>query len=319
MRQRNNRVDLSALVLVTAAILLGALFAFGQRALDPATVNSDSIAPVFSSETRLVALNVTVIDKNGHPVPDLPKSAFQIFENNVSQPMDTFNHEDVPVSLALVIDSSGSMRGKQPGVVAAAIALVQDSNPQDESFVVDFNDQSYMDVDFTSDIATLRKGLDGIKARGGTAMRDAIQMSIDHLHNKAKRDKKAVIVITDGNDNASVTPLDRLLKTAQQEGAPIYAIGLLNEEDRSEAASARKALKLLTEGTGGQVFYPKEVSEVDAIAHEVAHEIRNQYSIAYTPLNAKLDGTFRAIRVTVKGPGNPVVRTRNGYWAAPSR
>jgi Ca-activated chloride channel family protein len=300
-----------ALALAAPVLLLGGVLAFGQGAVDS--------PPVFSSETRIVALNVTVTDKNGHPVADLPKSAFQVFENNVPQPIGTFKHEDVPVSLALVIDSSGSMRIKQQGVAAAALALVQDSNPRDESFVVDFNDQAYMDVDFTSDIGVLRKGLNGIKAQGGTAMRDAIRMSIDHLHEKAKRDKKAVIVITDGNDNASEMPLDRLVKGAQQEGALIYAIGLLNEEERSDIASAKRALKQLTESTGGQVFYPKEVGEVDAIAHEVAHEIRNQYSIAYTPLNTKLDGTFRAIKVTVKGPGGPMARTRNGYWATPSR
>jgi Ca-activated chloride channel family protein len=323
LRRRSKRASGAALALAGMATFLGALLAFGQVGLGPMAPGQNTQPPasgdtIFSSETRLVPLNVTVTDKNGHPVTDLPESAFQVFENNIAQPIRVFKHEDVPVSLALVIDSSGSMRSKQQAVAAAAVALVQDSNPQDESFVVDFNDQAYLDVDFTSDVAALRKALNGIKAQGGTAMRDAIRMSIGHLNDKAARDKKAVIVITDGNDNASSIKLDSLVRIAQQDSTLIYAIGLLNDEDRSEAAIAKRALRQLVESTGGLVFYPRDVGEVDGIAHEVAHDIRNQYSIAYTPKNEKLDGTFRAIKVAVKAPGNPMARTRTGYWATPS-
>jgi VWFA-related protein len=144
-------------------------------------------------------------------------------------------------------------------------------------------------------------------------------MSIDHLHDKAKRDKKVIIVVTDGNDNASMVTLESLVKLAQQDGTLIYAIGLLGEEDKAEAAKAKRALKSLVEATGGQVFYPKDVSEVDPIAHQVAHDIRSQYSIWYAPLNENLDGLYRSIRVTVKASGSPIARTRLGYWATPSR
>ena len=288
---------------------------FGQAGSAP----SDSTEPIFSSETRRVPLNVTVTDKSDHLVTNLQQSAFQVFENNVLQPIKFFTREDVPVSMALVIDNSGSMRSKRQGVEAAALALVKDSNPQDEAFVVNFNDEAYLDVDFTSDTQILQTGLERIDSKGGTAMRDAIRMSIDHLHDKAKRDKKVVIVITDGNDNASMVTLDSLVKVAQQDGSLVYAIGLLGEEDKAEAAKAKRALKLLVDSTGGQVFYPKDVSEVEPIAHQVAHDIRNQYSIVYAPLNEALDGTFRAVKVVVKGSGNPVARTRMGYWATPSR
>lgn len=274
---------------------------------------------IFSSETRYVPLNVTVTDKSDHLVMNLQESAFQIFENNVVQPIKIFKHEDVPVSMGLVIDNSGSMRSKRAGVEAAAVTLVKDSNPQDESFVVNFNDEPYLDQDFTSDIAVLQKGLERIDSKGGTAMRDAIRVSIDHLHDKAKRDKKVVIVITDGNDNASMVTLESLVKLAQQDGTLIYVIGLLGEEDKSEAAKAKRAIKSLVDATGGQVFYPKDVSEVEPIAHQVAHDIRNQYSIWYAPLNENLDGLFRSIKVVVKAPGNPVARTRLGYWATSSR
>ncbi len=294
------------------------LSAAGSRPL-LAQTPAETAEPIFSTETRQVPLNVTVTDKNDHLVLNLQESAFQIFENNVLQPIKFFRHEDVPVSLALVIDNSGSMRSKRQGVEAAALALVKDSNPQDESIVVNFNDEAYLDADFTSDIKVLQSGLERIDSKGGTAMRDAIRMSIDHLHDKAKRDKKVVIVITDGNDNASMVTLDSLVKLAQQDDALIYAIGLLGEEDKSEAAKAKRALKLLVESTGGQVFYPKDVSEVEPIAHQVAHDIRNQYSILYSPVNEKLDGSFRAVKVVVKAPGNPVARTRMGYYATPSR
>jgi Ca-activated chloride channel homolog len=266
-----------------------------------------------------VPLNVTVTDKSDHLVTNLTESEFQVFENNVVQPIKVFKHEDVPVSMGLVIDNSGSMRSKRAGVEAATLALVKDSNPQDESFVVNFNDEAFLDVDFTGNIDVLQSGLARIDAKGGTAMRDAIRMSIDHLHDKAKQDKKVIIIVTDGNDNASMVTLESLVRLAQQDGTLIYAIGLLGEEDKSEANKAKKALKQLVEATGGQVFYPDKVSDVEPIAHQVAHDIRNQYSIWYAPLNDKLDNTFRAIKVVVKASGNPVARTRLGYWATPSR
>jgi len=281
--------------------------------------NEQGGVAIFSSDARYVPLNVTVTDKNDHLVTNLTESAFQVLENGVPQPIKIFKHEDVPVSMGLVIDNSGSMRLRRAGVEAAALALVKDSNPEDETFVVNFNDEPFLDQDFTSDIALLQKGLDRIDAKGGTAMRDAIRVSIDHLHDKAKHDKKVIVVVTDGNDNASMVTLESLTKLAQQDGTLIYAIGLLADEDKSEANKAKKALKTLVEATGGLVFYPKEVSEVEAIAHEVAHDIRNQYSIWYAPLNDKLDNTFRQIKVNVKAPGNPIARTRAGYYATDSR
>jgi VWFA-related protein len=283
----------------------------------PAT--ADQGVAMFSSDARYVPLNVTVTDKNDHLVTNLTESAFTVLENGVPQPIKIFKHEDVPVSMGLVIDNSGSMRTRRAGVEAAALTLVKDSNPDDETFVVNFNDEPFLDQDFTSDISTLQKGLSRIDAKGGTAMRDAIRVSIDHLHDKAKHDKKVIVVVTDGNDNASMVTLDSLTKLAQQDGTLIYAIGLLSDEDKSEANKAKKALKSLVDATGGLVFLPKEVSDVEPIAHEVAHDIRNQYSIWYAPANEKLDGTYRAIKVTVKASGNPVARTRAGYYATDSR
>ena len=233
----------------------------------------------------------------------------------MAQPIKLFKREDVPVSLGLIIDNSGSMREKRTGVESAALALVKDSNQQDEVFIINFNDEVYMDSDFTSDVQKMEQALTKIDSRGGTAMRDAIRLSVEHLKEGAKRDKKVILVVTDGNDNASVVSLEALTRLAQQDDVLIYAIALLTDEDKREAKKAQRALQILTESTGGQVFYPKEVSEVDRIAHQVARDIRNQYTIGYTPSNLALDGTYRQIKVTVKAVGNPVARTRSGYYA----
>jgi len=310
MRRRNNSIKI--FTFAGAAVMLVPFLISGQQS-KPET--PDSGEAVFSSETRLVPLNVTVTDKNSHLVTNLQKSAFQVFENGAAQEIKLFKREDVPVSLGLIIDNSGSMREKRTGVESSALALVKDSNPQDEVFIINFNDEVYLDTDFTSDVQKMEQGLTKIDSRGGTAMRDAIRLSVEHLKKGAKRDKKVILVVTDGNDNASVVSLETLTRLAQQDDVQIYAIGLLSDEDRREAKKAKRALDLLVESTGGQVFYPKDVSEVDRIAHEVAHNIRNQYTIAYTPSNTALDGTYRQIKVAVKAPGNPVARTRSGYYA----
>ena len=295
--------------------MLAPLFMSGQQNKPAPAPAPDAEDTVFSSDTRLVPLNVTVTDKSGRLVTNLPQSAFQVFEDGVQQQIKLFKREDVPVSLGLVIDNSGSMREKRQGVESAALALVKDSNSQDEVFIINFNDDVYLDTDFTSDVLKMEQGLTKIDSRGGTAMREAIKLSAEHLKEKARRDKKVILVVTDGNDNASQISLDSLTRLAQQDDVLIYAIALLTDEDKREAKKAQRALQLLTESTGGTVFYPKDVSEVDRIAHQVARDIRNQYTIAYTPSNPALDGTYRQIKVAVKAPGNPIARTRSGYYA----
>jgi VWFA-related protein len=270
----------------------------------------------FRSDTRLVVLHASVADKHGKLLTNLKESAFKVFENGQPQQLKIFRREDVPVSLGLVIDDSGSMMTKRARVEAAALALVRESNPQDEVFIVNFNDDHYLDVPFTGDIRKMEQGIAKIDSRGGTAMRDAISASLDYMRENAKKDKKVLLIITDGNDNASNTSLEKVVGRANQMETVIYAIGLFTEEEKHEAAKARRALNELTSTTGGLAFYPKEVSEVQSIASEIAHDIRSQYTIAYSP-TAPDDGSYRQIKVTVDGPGKPVVRTRSGYYATP--
>jgi len=268
----------------------------------------------FTSDTSLVTLNVSVLDRNGKPVNNLPRSAFKVFEDNVEQPLKNFAREDVPVSMGILVDNSGSMREKRTRVSAAAIALVKASNPGDEEFIVDFNDDIWFDQPFTSDITKLQAALQKINPRGGTAMRNAINQSIDYLKTDAHLDKKVLVVVTDGNDNSSAEiTLDQLVRKVQGTDILIYSIGLLNEEEPSEAKNAQKALKALAEASGGYAYYPKDLAEVESITPQIAHEIRNQYTLGYTPLNLNMDGKFRTLRVEVKGFGK--VRAKNGYYA----
>lgn len=316
-----NKRILSLILLVAVALI-----ARQQNVTAPATPKAapqtEDSGAIFHADTRIVVCPTTVVDKAGHLVTDLPKSAFTVYENKVQQQF-TIKREDVPVSLGLIIDNSGSMRDKRKKVEAAAEDLVKASNKDDEEFVVNFNDTPYLDLphekEFTNDIEELREALARIDARGGTAMRDALNVSIVHLKEKAHRDKKVLVVITDGVDNSSIISLEALVKEAQQSGVLIYAIGLLSEEDHRDATRAKRELQTLTEATGGAPFFPKDLTEVDHIADEVARDIRNQYTIAYSPSNPALDGSFREIKITVNAPGHPTVRTRSGYYATPDQ
>jgi Ca-activated chloride channel homolog len=269
----------------------------------------------FRAEARLVVLHATVIDKDGKLVTNLPREAFRAYEDGKQQQLKVFRREDVPVSMGIIIDNSASMKNKREKVETAAQSLVSASNPQDEVFLINFDDGVYRDVDFTSDPRKLAQGLGKFDCKGGTAVRDALMNGIRYAKAKGKHDKKVLIVVTDGDDNMSEATLDQVVREAQQREILVYAIALLSEEEHDAAKRARQALDAITRATGGHVWYPKDVSEVSRIALQVAHDIRNQYILAYTSSNTALDGGFRQIRVSASGPDRPVVRTRTGYYA----
>jgi len=303
--------------LAAALLLLAPAVPSYAQVARPTQDQGDEPVAVFRSGTELVDLPVSVLDKNGKLIPDIPQSAFKVYENNIEQPIQSFRRDDIPVSIGIIIDSSGSMRDKRASVAAAALALVTNSNPQDEEFIVNFNDDAYLDQPFTSDIHLLEKALDRIDSHGGTSMREAISTSIDYMNQAATRSKKVLLVVTDGNDNnPGGINLEALLRKAQASEVLIYCIGLLNEEEPSEKRAAQRALKELAEASGGQDYYPKDVAEVELITPQVAHEIRNQYLVAYSPTNPALDGTFRQIKVKVLGYEKATVRTRSGYFAS---
>ena len=293
-------------------------FALVSASVLPAQTRADE-ETTFRADTRLVVLHASVADKSGRLLTDLPRSAFKVFENNVEQPIKMFRREDVPVSMGLVIDNSGSMRDKRRKVELAALAAVQKSNPHDEVVVVNFNDEAYDDSEgFTSNAQRLEEAVTKIDSRGGTAMRDAVNMTIDFVKRKGKHDKKVLLVITDGNDTSSTqVTLEKLVQKAHDSEVLLYFVGILSEEDKREAKKAKRAMEALAKATGGSAVFPETADDVQAVAVSMAHEIRNQYIIAYSPTNPTLDGTFRTIKVMATGPGRPVVRTRSGYYATP--
>jgi Ca-activated chloride channel family protein len=268
----------------------------------------------FRSDTRLVVLNVSVFDRDGKVVKDLGKSAFTVYENGEKQTVKDFRQDDVPISLGLIIDTSASMTDKRDRVASAALAMVKASNPEDEVFIINFNESVKLANDFTNNTKDLEKALRNLDAKGETAMRDALLLGNEHLRHRAHRDKKVLLVVTDGEDNSSAETQAHLVEDAQKNDVIIYAIGLLGAEESESAARAKKQLTELTQQTGGQSWFPNDVAEIANITPEIAHEIRNQYVLAYTPTNLATDGSFRRVRVDVDLPG-AVVRTRAGYYA----
>jgi VWFA-related protein len=270
-------------------------------------------------DVNLVVLHTTVLDDRNAFADGLKQENFRVFEDKVEQKLSVFRREDVPVSMGLVIDNSGSMREKRPRVNEAALTLVQSSNPQDEAFVVNFNDDFYLDLDkdFTNSIPELKEALERIDSRGSTALYDAIIGSLDHLK-KASKDKKVLLIVTDGEDNTSRNSIEKTIREIQKTDTVIYTIGLLGEESKKSKKGARKALKEIAEASGGLAFFPENVEDVHAICEQVAHDIRNQYTLGYYPSNTRRDGSFRAVSVSVippRGRGKLVARTRNGYYA----
>lgn len=267
----------------------------------------------------LVVLPVTVIDKQGKFVETLKENNFEVYEDGQRQTLAVFKREDIPVTMGLVIDNSGSMRTKRPRVNAAALTLVQTSNRDDEVFVVNFNEDYYLDqhADFTNSIGVLKEALERIDSRGSTALYDAVLASLDHLK-KGHRDKKVLVVITDGEDNASRNDLEATVRAAQKSDAVIYTVGLLSEDDRSEAKHAKRALQALSEATGGLAFFPRTVDAVHEICLQIAKDIRNQYLLGYYPTNPQSNGGFRRVQVKLvdvpHNLGKLDVRTRTGYF-----
>jgi Ca-activated chloride channel family protein len=284
-----------------------------------AATNSGKQGAGIKVDVNLVVLHTSVLDDRGRFADGLKQDNFRVFEDKVEQKLSVFKREDVPVSMGLVIDNSGSMREKRPRVNEAALTLVQASNPRDEAFVVNFNDDFYLDLDkdFTSSIPELKEALERIDSRGSTALRDAIIGSLDHLK-KGTKDKKVLLVVTDGEDNASHNSLERTLREIQKTDTVIYTIGLLSSEGKKEAKRAKKVLQEIAAASGGVAYFPESVDDVHSICEQVAHDIRNQYILAYYPTNARRDGSFRAVNVDVippRGRGKLTARTRNGYYA----
>jgi len=264
----------------------------------------------------LVVLQITVRDHKGAPVSGLTKENFQVYEDKVLQEIDSFGHEDIPVTIGLVIDNSGSMRSKRPDVVAAAMAFVRSSNPADQIFVVNFNENVSMglpaNVSFTNNAGQLETALSKNVATGMTALYDAIADAIEQLQ-KSKWDRKVLIVVSDGGDNASKHNLAQVMSLVNRSNAAIYTMGIFDESDEDRNPHV---LRQLSNASGGEAFFPETLQDILPICEQIAHDIRSQYTITFEPTNKKQDGAYRAIEVKAhqaQGGRRLSVITRAGY------
>ena len=267
--------------------------------------------------SECVVLHATVQNHKGMLVSGLHKEDFQVYEDGVLQQTEHFSHEDIPVTVGLVVDNSGSMQPKRPEVIVAALAFARSSNPQDQMFVVNFNEHVSFglpaNTPFTDQAAQLQSALSRIATAGETALYDAVAAALEHLK-KGNRDKKVLIVVSDGGDNASKHNLGQIMAMARQSAAIIYTIGLFDEDDPDRNPHV---LKELAKDTGGEAFLPESLKDVVPLCERIARDVRNQYTLCYVPLNRKQDGAYRVIQVKAMAPdhGRLSVRTRGGYYA----
>ncbi len=271
-----------------------------------------------SMDVALVVLHATVTDRQGGFVANLGQNEFEVFEDGKPQPIRVFTNEDVPITVGLVVDHSSSMRPKLAEVTAAARAFVRSSNRQDEMFVVNFNEHVSLglppNIRFTDSVAELETAIAGAPADGQTALYDAIAKALGELQ-AGSRDKKVLIVVSDGGDNASAQTRAQVMKLAEQSSAVIYTIGIFDENDGDRNPDV---LKRLAQLTGGEAFLVDEVKGIVAISERIAHDIRHQYTIGYAPASPARDGAAHSIRVEAhaKIRGRLSVRTRTSYIGA---
>jgi Ca-activated chloride channel family protein len=269
-----------------------------------------------------VILSCTVIDDKGRTVDDLKQGDFRVWEDGVPQTVNSVQRQDVPVSMGILVDNSGSMRDKRAAVNAAAYHLLKASNPRDEAFVVNFSDRAYLDQGFTTDLVALNRSLTRADSAGTTALYDTVAAAADELSRHAKLRKEVLLIVTDGADNASHIALNEAIRRVQDLGGPVvYSIGLLFDTEAHESERAKTDLEALSRETGGVAYFPRSLQEVDTIVAEVARDIRDQYSIDYHASRPGTLGGYRVVHVEAKAPnhGTLVVRTKRGYYAEPPK
>ena len=289
-------------------------------------------AAVFRTGTNIVALNVTVVDAKKQPVSGLTQQDFSVFEDGVQQQLRFFESRQVPMDLILLIDTSSSMRDKMSVVHDAAVGFLKTMKENDRGAVVAFNDGVEVLQTLTSDGAALEQAIRGTTAKGSTSLHNALYIALKEFGRNAAGDgelrRQAIAVLSDGEDTSSLISFEDVLALARKTGVSIYTIGLHSRYPTSRSAapvppryfsSADFAMKSLAQETGGQAFFPSEVSELKGIYASIAHELASQYSLAYSPANPRSDGRYRRIVVRVAARPELQLRTRSGYTAEPNR
>lgn len=299
-----------------------------QPDLTTTSSKKDAKGFIIGVNVDLVVMHTSVYDKNGSFVSGLTKDDFKVYEDGIEQKISSFSQEDVPLSLGLLIDLSGSMRSRIDKVNNAALAFIRGSNPEDQVFLIGFNDEVELLQDYTNDIDEITDSLEDTIVSGGTALYDAIYLGVQKAQ-KGTKPKKAIVVITDGEDKDSYYSLDEMVAKVQESDVQVFAVGFLSAVpdkglfgrfSKSAAEKARDALQRISEETGGKAFFPEDISEIGNIVAEIAYELRNQYSIGFISSNSLRDGSWRRmkIRLEAKDASNLHVRHRRGYYAPKS-
>src|SRR2546426_2860307 len=267
-------------------------------------------------DVNLVEVHVNVVDIRDRPVGNLRKENFRLFEDQVQQNITVFKHEDIPVSLGLVIDNSRSIEPRKQRLDSAALSFVRRGNPDDETFIVHFDDTARLARDFTASISELEETLASVKPFGQTAIYDALILALDHMQ-EAKHTKKTILLITDGVDNVSKHTLDEAIEATKRSRVAVYTVGLLSE---SGGQKAEDSLIRIAEASGGRAYFPQTVEEARADMERVARDLREQYTLGYIPSNPSRSGQWRSVRVDVIPPrGTPrttklYATYRHGYY-----
>jgi Ca-activated chloride channel family protein len=275
-------------------------------------------------DTDLVLLDVTVVDQENNPIMSLKKEDFTIYEDKIKQTVDNVSREEVPVSFGLVIDTSGSMKSKLQTVSDASVSMIKQMRADDEAFVASFKAEPELVQDFTADRRELEDAISELYTSGGTALLDAIIATADYAQEKGKQRRKALVVISDGLEKNSSVKEKEVMEAIKEDEVQVYLVGFIDEEmeekslfGKSPAKKAKDLLSRIADDSGGRAYFPKEISEIPAIAAQIAKDLRTQYVVSYYPTNDKRDGTFRNIQVSVNSQGSRkmIARTRRGYYA----
>ena len=285
-----------------------------------ATAPPDDQSPgfVFKKEIEEVVLHATVVDDQNHLITGLTRNNFEVYEDGKRQEVTSFRKERVPIALGILVDNSGSMLPKRAKVNEAALQLVNASQEEDRVFVVNFGEDAFLDQDYTQDVGKLKAALQRVETRGSTALYDALVAAADHLNQTSPLQKKVLLVVTDGQDNASQATFQEVLHKLQSRNGPVlYAIALDQNERRSD--DYRQSLRTLSERTGGTAFFPSSLDEVGSIAREIAQDIRSQYVIGYRSSNSHAQGAYHSIQAqALDGSARLRVVTRTGYFSGSS-
>jgi Ca-activated chloride channel homolog len=281
-------------------------------------------AETIKIDTELVQLDVTVIDQNNNPIYGLNKDDFTVYEDKVKQQIESVSREEILISFGIVIDTSGSMRNKIQTITDASRSLIRQKRPEDEGFVVQFKAESEIVQPFTKEESDLASALEQLHTSGPTALLDAIIRSSEYAYKNGTQRRKAIVVISDGLDKNSAVKEKEVIEAIKENEVQLYMIGFIEKDEqptspfyKTTSEKARELLERLATDSGGRAFFPRELSEIPAIAAQIAKDLRTQYVVSYYPANTQRDGTFRTVQVDVNSKGNQrmIARSRQGYYA----